>query len=46
MFFIVKKLLNKILNKVKIKGLILTGGENIGKYKNRDQTELNLLNWA
>lgn len=45
-FYSKKKLLNNILNKIKIKGLILTGGENIGKYKNRDQTELNLLNWA
>ena len=41
-----KKLLNTFLTELKLKGLILTGGENIGKNKNRDQTELNLLNWA
>ena len=41
-----KKLLNSLLTKLKLKGLVLTGGEDFGKNKNRDETELNLLNWA
>ena len=41
-----KKLLNTFLTELNLKGLVLTGGEDIGKNKNRDQTEVNLLNWA
>ena len=39
-------MLNTFLTELNLKGLVLTGGEDIGKNKNRDQTEVNLLNWA
>ena len=34
------------LNSIKPSGIILSGGEDIGKFKHRDQIEFKLLKWS
>lgn len=40
------KYITKWLEQTKIQGLILSGGNNLGEYKIRDETEKHLLKWA
>lgn len=40
------KNLNQLLNQLKISGVVLSGGNDIGQYKDRDITELKLINYA
>lgn len=41
-----KKKIDSFLLPLNLKGLILTGGDDFGKYKTRDRTEYLLLKWA
>ena len=38
--------LNSLIHIIKPDGIILTGGNDIGEYKSRDETEMRLLNFA
>tara|TARA_B100000287_G_C20393159_1_gene686509 strand:+ start:47 stop:631 length:585 start_codon:yes stop_codon:yes gene_type:complete len=40
------KNLNQLLNQLQISGIVLSGGNDIGQYKDRDRTELKLIDYS